>query len=68
MTYYVTTRDIIIPAGTKLSRASNQLGGAGYVEAFIGHGSDFTSTWLVQVHHDALASGDFAAIPGEIKG
>lgn len=58
---YKTTRDIVIPAGTVLRRASDQRGGKGYCEAVVGHGRDFTSTLLVQVHPDALASGDFEA-------
>jgi hypothetical protein len=62
MTTYRTTKDIIIPAGTELVRAADQRGGRGYVEAVVGHGRDFTSTWVVQAHPDALASGEFEEV------
>lgn len=59
MTQYRTTRDIVIPAGTVLSRAADQRGGARYTECFVAHGKHFASSLVVQVHSDALASGDF---------
>lgn len=63
MSQYQTTRDIVIPAGTVFSRAADQRGGAGYVECFVAHGSNFTSSLVVQVHSDAVASGDFQELP-----
>lgn len=59
---YVLTKDIIIPAGTVLARAANERGGSGYVEAVVGHGRDFASRLVVQVHADAIASGEFEEV------
>lgn len=61
-TCYLTQRDIVIPAGTMLREAAQQRGGAGYVEAVIGHGANFTSVHVVQVHPDAEASGFFKRV------
>lgn len=54
---YRTTRDIVIPAGTVLERASDQHGGKGYVEEIVALGPNFTGTFLVQVHPDARDCG-----------
>lgn len=62
MTCYELQRDITIPKGTILSRAANQRGGNNYVECIVGHGRDFSSVFLVQVHPDAEASGDFKRV------
>jgi hypothetical protein len=59
---YRVERDIVIPAGTILRRAADQRGGSGYVECPVGHGPDFTSNFVVQVHPDAVASGDFRKV------
>lgn len=59
---YRTTKDIVIPAGTVLEQAPNNRGGSTYVEAIVGHGADFTSHLVVQVHPDAIASGEFEEI------
>lgn len=59
---YQLRHDIVIPAGTILRRAANERGGAGYVECQVGHGKDFTSNLVVQVHIDAEASGDFKKV------
>lgn len=59
---YQLQRDIVIPAGTILRRAANERGGSGFVETPIGHGKDFTSNFVVQVHADAEASGDFKKV------
>jgi hypothetical protein len=56
---YRLLRDIVIPAGTVLDRAANERGGTRYVECVVPHGKDFTSVLVVQVHPDAIASGDF---------
>lgn len=57
---YRTTRDIIIPAGTVLEQAP--INRPGYVEAVVGHGADFTSHLVVQIHADAIASGEFEEV------
>lgn len=62
MTAYITTRDIIIPAGSLLTFAADQRGGAEYAECVVANGPDFTSYYVVQVRPDALASGDFAEV------
>lgn len=59
---YQLQRDIVIPKGTILRHAADQRGGVGYVECLIGHGKDFTSALVVQVHPDAEASGDFRKV------
>lgn len=59
---YQLQRDIVIPAGTILRQAADQRGGVGYVECPIGHGRDFSSNFVVQVHADAEASGDFKKV------
>lgn len=59
MSKYQTTREIVIPAGSVFSCAADQRGGAGYVEYFVAHGKNFTSALVVQMHPDAIASGDF---------
>lgn len=59
---YQLQRDIVIPAGTILRQAADQRGGSAYVECPIGHGKDFTSNFVVQVHADAEASGDFKKV------
>lgn len=59
---YQVQRDIVIPAGTILRQAATERGGSGYVECPVGHGRDFTSNFVVQVHPDAEASGDFKKV------
>lgn len=59
---YELQRDIVIPKGTILRQAADQRGGRGYVECDIGHGKDFTSNFVVQVHADAEASGHFRKV------
>lgn len=59
---YQLQRDIVIPAGTILRQAADQRGGRGYVECVVGHGRDFASNFVVQVHPDAEASGDFKKV------
>jgi hypothetical protein len=54
----ITTRDIIIPAGTVLLPSPNER--KGYHEAVLGFGPDFSGYLVVQLHPDALASGYFA--------
>lgn len=54
---YRTTRDIVIPAGTVLLTASIEDGGNKRRCAYVPLGPDFTATFLVQAHPDALASG-----------
>lgn len=61
-TCYQTQHDIVIPAGTILRQAADQRGGVGYVEAVVGHGADFTSHLVVQVHADAETSGFFKRV------
>lgn len=61
-TCYQIQRDIVIPAGTILRQAADQCGGRGYVECLVGHGKDFTSNFVVQVHPNAEASGDFKKV------
>lgn len=61
-TCYRVERDIVIPAGTILRQAAEQRGGAGYVECVVGHGRDFSSYLVVQVHADAEASGVFRRV------
>lgn len=59
---YQVVHDIVIPAGTILRQAANERGGAGHVECAVGHGPDFTSHLVVQVHVDATASGCFKKV------
>lgn len=59
---YQLQRDIMIPAGTILRQAADQRGGRGYVECVVGHGRDFASNFVVQLHPDAEASGDFKKV------
>lgn len=61
-TCYQTQRDIVIPAGTMLRQAAEQRGGVGYVECAVGHGPDFISSLVVQLHPDAEASGVFKRV------
>lgn len=61
-TSYQTLHDIVIPAGTILRQAANERGGRGSVECPVGHGKDFTSFLVVQVHPDAEASGYFKKV------
>jgi hypothetical protein len=42
---FVLLQDLVIPAGTKLSRASNERGGQGSVEAVVAMGKD-SFAWL----------------------
>lgn len=59
---YQLQRDIVIPAGTILRQAADQRGGSGYVECIVGHGRDFSSNLVVEVHPDAEASGYFKKV------
>lgn len=52
-----TTRDIVIPAGTQLHHCSEGRGGAGYVEASVAIGPDFTGYLVLQCHPDLTKSG-----------
>lgn len=62
---YRTTVDILIPVGTTLYPSPENRGGSGYVECVVGHGKDFASVLLVQVHDDAETSGYFRRIEHE---
>lgn len=67
---YITTRDIIIPAGTILARAPGRIEysdkdgrpalatgqPAHHVQAIIAHGSDACSSWTIHID-DALEQG-----------
>lgn len=59
---YINQNDIVIPAGTIFRQAADQRGGKGFVEAIVGHGPDFASCHVVQVHPDAVASGAFREV------
>lgn len=61
-TCYRVEHSIFIPAGTILRQAAEERGGAGHVECPVGHGKDFTSYLVVQVHPDAEASGYFKKV------
>lgn len=54
---YVTTRDIVIPAGTVVSRppSASTRWGRDY-EAVVGHGADHCSRWVIDLS-DAIALG-----------
>lgn len=54
---YVTTRDIVIPAGTELAPPPTKSSrwGSDY-EAVVGHGRDHTSFWTMNLD-EALAIG-----------
>lgn len=55
-------REITLPKGIIFRQAAKERGGKGYVECPIGHGKDFTSYLVVQLHDDAVASGDFKKV------
>lgn len=59
---YRVEQDIVIPAGTILRQAADQRGGTEHVECAVGHGKDFTSFLVVQIHPDAEASGVFKKV------
>lgn len=59
MSNYQLKRDLVIPAGTLLTQAANERGGHTHLECSIAHGPNFTSFLVVQLHPDAVASGDF---------
>jgi hypothetical protein len=66
---YVLTKDLIIPAGTELSRVPLEIrNGQGYVCAPVAFGKDFTGDLVVQVHSDAISSGYFEEVPITTKG
>jgi hypothetical protein len=52
-----TTKEIVIPAGTLLTKACNEHGGKGYVETPVAIGKDFTAWLVMQNHADLIASG-----------
>lgn len=60
-TYYVLTQDVIIPKGTVLGVAPNELGGVGHVTTCVDLGKNFTADFVVQVDKDAMKSGYFEA-------
>jgi hypothetical protein len=45
MVEFILLRDLVVPAGTKLSGASNERGGQGSVEAIVAMGKD-SFAWL----------------------
>lgn len=56
---YTLTQDVVIPRGTVLRRAPNELGGSSYVCVSVPLGKDFAGDFVVQVHKDAIDSGFF---------
>jgi hypothetical protein len=54
---YVTTQDIVIPAGTELTGAPWRIvRSVPFVDAIIGHGPDTTSIWSIDLQ-EAVALG-----------
>lgn len=52
-----TTKDIVIPAGTRLFDCPPKRGGPEYVEAIVAVGPDFTGYLVLQRHKDLMTSG-----------
>jgi len=56
---YVLLKDVVIPAGTVLSRAANERGGEYAIECFAEMGKDSTATFV-------LSTATIADIPSDL--
>lgn len=63
MKQLITTKDIVIPAGTLLDTSPAQRRGG--VETSVGFGPNFTGYLYLKPHPDALASGYFKEVTEE---